>query len=633
MRKYNYKPENFWLRWAFKQWMFKRWAAKFKRKVEKPLDFSFLFDWVDDRLTGDTVIWRTGYDQVIGWNIYTWTDWFGDYINFNWNYDWGAVTWTKATSTALTTPAYTQATSFSLKVRIQPTSLPSAWGSGFYGSAGDACIWTDSTGAALFTIRWSTTVTYTGPTLSINTLYDLHLVYDSATAKFYCYVDGVLQNSWWTSGPATFTTDARTLWDNATGTGTIYSSSKAIYHACLWNVALSQAEITADIALWNTAKSDIRIVAYYIPANLAYNSQYIINPKDLSNASWTKGANTTITADYSVAPDGTTTADRVQMTWVGGLTNNKIDRTFANVTGAALASKTRVVKAFVRAVSTTKTFRLRCTHSWVSDYFSWDLTATSVRQEFTFSQAFTSATWGTGITAWVTMDSIASATDLEVWNVRCFLSNETLWDESPNIWGLIGRKTSTIVKFKAKLLVDSVDTADAWLLIQVPWFYVHCRTSANQIIARCDTTISAVQWNWGALGNWYRGKVNVIAYKYWNWLTLTIKIYINGILIQTGTLASNQTSLRPPTNAYWSNFQLWRKSGTFNNVNVRDAGVYVWDMIDSDAVIMNDGGEPPNAVAYEWHGPIIVWSSLTVDDLTGNWRTATKVNGVVEEFI
>lgn len=596
-------------------------------------DFAYGFDGTDDYITSG-IIGKTSYDMSVNGNCYTWTDLFGDYININWNRNWWAATgtlaalWGSTGSTGITTPVFTQATSFSIKVRVQPTSIPAASGSGFYGSINDACIWINSSWNAQFTIRGSSTVTYNGPVLSINTLYDLHLVYDSAAAKFYCYVDSVLQNVGGTSGPATFTTDARSIWDGAMGSGSFYSSSKAVYHACTRNVALNQAEVTADNALWNTAKSDSRIVQYYIPANLAYNSQYLSNPKQLDNASRTKVGTASVTADTTVAPDGTTTADTVTLLAVG----DRVEQLETTATGSVLASRTFIMKAFVKVAAGTWVFRLWLNHNWVTSSNSSDFTATTDRQEFTFSVTNTSSTLGTGMLGRVQLGSGWVPVTLLVRNVRMFLSNEVIRDEAPNIWGTIWWKTPVVLSAWTKIGSDSSNAADVNSILMVPRFYFHQRNSINEFIARSDTTISAIQANAWALGAWFRWKCHIVAHKYFNGTTCTIKIYKNWDLIQTGTISS---SIRPPTTQYGTAARAGRKGGNYYTWNSRDLRCYIStpSFSDTDARLIYLGSEPVNATKYFNRKPLIWEAWTTAVDRSGNASTWTLTNGVTRVIV
>ena len=173
----------------------------------------------------------------------------------------------------------------------------------------------------------------------------IHIVYIASEWKAYWYKDGVLQNVWGTVMSTTFLTNNRYLGDDGNETGSTTSTNKKIYHAAIRNKALTQAEIDADIALWNTAKNDPSIVAYYIPENLTYNTQYLANPKDLDNATRTKGTGTTVTANTTVAPDGTTTADQVVWTGVDIATNKVMAASSPALSWSTLASKTFIVKS------------------------------------------------------------------------------------------------------------------------------------------------------------------------------------------------------------------------------------------------------------------------------------------------
>jgi len=128
--------------------------------------------------------------------------------------------------------------------------------------------------------------------------------------------------------------------------------------------------------------------------------------QQFDHAYWTK-LTTTVTADTTSAPDGTTTADRIQLT--GG--SSAIQQT----AGGAYESQTHTASIYVKSnTGGTQTFRLKLTHAAVLDYFSPNLTATTSWQRFTFTQAF-GATVGTGATVGLVADSGGTAADIVAW--------------------------------------------------------------------------------------------------------------------------------------------------------------------------------------------------------------------------
>jgi len=350
---------------------------------------------VNTRDTTNTsqAISRTWYNLNVSGNVSVSTDWDGKYILVNGNRD--ATNWTLAWTAASTTPTFTQAQSLTTKVRVKFTSLPAVNVSGiFWWNSTFSMHVESSTSRLRYTVRWSTNVNvdYT-TTLSTWVLYDAYLVRDASQSKFFAYVatwwwSSVLVNIWWTTWPATFTTNNWILWDNAIWAWTPSSCWKQIYHARIRARALTQSEINADIALWNNTNNDPTIVASYRPDNLI-NAQFLSNTSDFTNAAWTK-TNTTVTWDFSTAPDGSSTADRLTITWA---LHNWASQTSTTLTGSSLASKTIISKVFMRVASWTDTARIRLDHAWVdSNQYSWDLTVTTTRQEFTFTRTLTSGT-------------------------------------------------------------------------------------------------------------------------------------------------------------------------------------------------------------------------------------------------
>jgi len=591
---------------------------------------AFWFDWTNDYISSNATIGRTGYDMNVSGNVTTGSDGDGSYFWINWNRNWTASTGTRAEALWGATPTFTQATDFTIKARVKLISNAVSDTTWIFWSRFAFCISNIAGNSIRFTVRWSSTIDVNYAS-SLNTLYDLHLVRVAADAKFYYYVNSVLQNVWWTAWPATFTTAASTwlVWDNAIGWGNPSSWEKYIYHACIRNKALTQAEIDADIALWNTTKQDPSIVAYYVPENLQYNTQYANNPKDLTAATRAKDAGVTVTANTTVAPDGTTTADTVAISWAAWTWFREVDNT---ITGATLASKTFIVKAFVKVPAATASFRLECTHWWVTAYRSSDLTATTTRQEFTFTQTFTSSTSWTSINFWLCNSTTWAVISVEVRNVRLYLTNETLRDESPNIWWFIGRKQNKVLSCRVKPNIDAPDSFTAQGLMEITWARIHIRSSSNVVRIRYDSRLWARESTY-ALWNWFRGKVHVLWLITWNWSWWTTALYINWISRDTDNrsvdpqwLTGRSTSLR-----------VWRSWTTYYSWNIRDARIYTftWSFTDADALAIYNWWEPTSAwvTKYLQYKPPVgeVWT--TTQDQSPNDRDWTLNGGVTRDYI
>lgn len=578
-------------------------------------------------------IGRAGYYMNVKWNVSVWSDGDGSYIQFNGNRT-GWV-WTKANVWPTFAPTYTQATSFSFKAKIKFSSLAAANTSGVFWADTDAAIYYDfTTNSLMWVLRWSTTVwVWALSTTTTGTAYDAYFVYDSAVAKFYCYLStsggsSVLQNTGGTAWPATFTTSNWYLWDDWVWAWTAESCNKYIYHAAIRNKALTQAEIDADIALWNTAKNDPSIVAYYIPDNLQYNTQYMLNSSDFSNASRTK-TSTTVTANTTVAPDGTTTADTLTI-WLWA--TSWVTQISTVVSGATVASKTFIVKAFVKVSAATSLFRLVMYQNGVATWTSANLTATTDRQEFTFTQTFTASTSATGITWWIINDSTwLIAPVIIAWKCRVYLANETLRDESPNIWWFIWWKHQKVLSFWIKPNIDSVNTADSQSAMRPPRFYCHMSQTTNQLNARYDNRL----WSKVSIYNlwtWFRSKVHVSCVYYWTWSVRGTKIYINWFVQD-----SNTFTVDPPTSSY--NTVLWsgRSWTTYFSWNIRDTRIYTftWSFTDADALSIYNGGEPTSAgvTKYLHYTPPVgeVWT--TTQDQSPNDRDWTLNGGVTRAII
>jgi hypothetical protein len=122
--------------------------------------------------------------------------------------------------------------------------------------------------------------------------------------------------------------------------------------------------------------------------------------EQFNNVNWVN-INTTVTANTTISPDGSTNADTIEFTASAGAVCQAI-------AAGAFESQTHTVSVYARVASGTGTFRLKCTHGAVVDYISSDFTATTTWQRFTFSATF-GATIGTSIVYGVQNGSNATA--------------------------------------------------------------------------------------------------------------------------------------------------------------------------------------------------------------------------------
>ncbi len=576
---------------------------------------AYSFDGVNDYIAWDTTIGRTGYDMNVYWNVSVSSDSDGSYFWINWNRNATAWTWSRAEALWWATPTFTQATDFTIKARVKLISNAVSDSTWIFWSRFWFCISNPTGNFIRFTVRWSTTVDVNYAS-TLNTLYDLYLVWVAADAKFYYYVNWTLQNVWGTAWPATFTTVWSTwlVWDNAIGGGNPSSGNKYIYHACVRNKALSQAEVDADIALWNTTKSDPTIVAYYIPENLQYNTDYITT-KDFSNASWTK-TGTTITAGQTDPNWWTSAYELAVSAWAG----NGVTITNNTVTWSSLASKTFIMKVFAKTTSWSATMRLRISHNGVATYYGSNQTVTTDYQQFTFTQALTSSTSGTWMTYWIEVWSGAWAATFIAYYPTDWLTNQTLRDNSPNIGGYIGWKTDKVFSCWCKPWADNADTPSAGTIMVWPWLYTHIRTSTNIIRTRYDNRIWAKESTY-TLWNWFRNKVHIIWAFYWTGSVWATKLYVNGVLQDSDSFTIDAPSSIQNSWNYWN----WRFSSAYFTWLIREPRIYTWTITDADALLIYQGWEPttPGTTKYLQYKPQLgeIWT--TAQDQTSNNRDGT----------
>lgn len=614
--------------WMLRYLLNRRWWANWANPL------AFWFDWTDDYISSNATIGRTGYDMNVSGNVTTGSDGDGSYIQFNGNRDWTALTWTNAQCWVITTPSYNQTNSFTIKARFKIFWAPTNNVTGIFWSNYDAAVYVNGTLWLVYMLRGSSSVQTNWPTLTTWTLYDAYLTYDASTQKTFCYywVSGwssTLVNAGGTTWPTTFSTDAWWLWDSAIWWSNVTSANKYIYHACIRNKALTQAEIDADIALWNTTKSDPSIVAYYVPENLQFNTDYITT-KDFSNVARTK-TGTTVTSGIADIRWWTNAYTLTMSAGAGNgatITNN-------TVTWSSLASKTFIMKVFAWTASWTATMRLRISHNGVSTYYGTNQTVTTTPQEFTFTQALTSSTSGTWMTYWIEVWSGAWAATINVFYPTDWLTNQTLRDESPNIWWFIGRKTQKVLSCRVKPNIDWVATSSSQPLLRIPRFVSFISNSVNNPVVRYDNRFWWQQTTWWNLWAWFRWKVHYSFIYNRNTINLTraLTIYKNWML----DITQNKQAI--PPNVIWDTAAiLWRHPApVYFSWNIRDARIYTftWSFTNADALAIYNWWEPisPWITKYLHYRPPVGEVGTTTQDLSPNDRDWTLNGGVTREYI
>ena len=134
--------------------------------------------------------------------------------------------------------------------------------------------------------------------------------------------------------------------------------------------------------------------------------------EDWTTSSWTLKENSFSSSTNSIAPDGTAGATRFY-------TNSNVPAFLQQVCPGSVGSKAHTVSCWVRATNggSGQTFRLKATHSGVTDFFSDNKTATSEWQRFIFTTTFISAS-NTAVIAGIVEDSSANQFDIEVWGMQ-----------------------------------------------------------------------------------------------------------------------------------------------------------------------------------------------------------------------
>jgi hypothetical protein len=127
----------------------------------------------------------------------------------------------------------------------------------------------------------------------------------------------------------------------------------------------------------------------------------VLYSEQFNNASWPKLNSATVTANTSVAPDGTTTADTLT------LTTNISSSIYQTITIVSQLT----FSVYAKVASGTKNFRLRFDRPTAIE--SADFTATTTWQRFTF----TATTTGSG-NIYIINDSTGTAGDLIIWGAQ-----------------------------------------------------------------------------------------------------------------------------------------------------------------------------------------------------------------------
>lgn len=202
------------------------------------------------------------HNAIISGNVTIGSDSFGSHIYFNWNRNGLSWTWIRADMDMWSFASFTQGDNFSRVVTFKVDTLQPNSQSGVFANRFRSWVHLENANGVMNVfLRWSSTETYiVGSNYRQTRLWETHTVgmtYVAADAKFYVYLDWVLQNVWWTAWPATFTTDdIRRMGDNAIWSWDASSCQKYIYSAYVYNRVLSTQE-HMQIWLWLSKKPQI----------------------------------------------------------------------------------------------------------------------------------------------------------------------------------------------------------------------------------------------------------------------------------------------------------------------------------------------------------------------------------------
>ncbi len=602
------------------------WASN--RSVVTP---SWLVNTWDTTDTSQAIS-RTWYNLNVSGNVTTATDADWKYIFCNGNKTLSS--WTSASATATSSLTLNHTTAFTIKARFKFNGvIPSTLACWIFGRQNITAIYAANVAwvnQIAFRIRNGATLTDVAYNSNTNTLYDWYLVFDPVAYKMYAYISvswwtSTLLNAWWT------TVAAATFWwsqnfiigDDAVWWSNTWSTPLQVYHTRVRARALTQAEIDADIALGNNTNNDPTIVASYRPDNLI-NWQGVANPKDMSV--WWKSWATTVTANNVTAPDWTMTADTVNISWTD--TQWIEDAIITSLTWSSLASKTFIIKAFVKVPSWTSLFRLWITHANVANYWSTNQTATTTWQEFTFTQTFTSSTAWTWIVPFVINDTWATNPTLQVRNVRVFLVNEILYDNSPNIGWYVWPLVNRYISWRIKPWVDALNDASGNPILNLWYWYVYIRNTDNAIRIRYDA------WMWSAestrvLWTWFRDRTDFIWWIERDWTNFRLITIIWWSKVVATQFLSAAHIINPQVQAF-----LWRLSSRYFTWSMRDMRIFTSPTaITNDQILMiTNWGDPMDVTKVLHRDAIPSDTTNYVTDKSGNGRVGYITWGVTKTF-
>lgn len=582
---------------------------------------------INRRDTNNTsqAISRTWYNLTWSGNYSVATDGNGKHIYYNWNYRRDLTTWTVAWHSATWFPV-SNTTSFTAVTKFKLISASvdnnTSWLFWINAVASIYITWNNNAVATRITNWWSFTDVNIW-IINLNQTYTIHMVYNASEGKQYTYLNWVLQNTWWSSVWFAFSWVTWVVWDSWVWGWNFTSSWKQIYHARVRARALTQSDINADIALWNNTNNDPTIVASYTPDTLI-NWQGVASPSDYT--SWAKTWTTTTTSDTTVAPDWTTTADTVMIVWTA---TQWIEQFTTTLTWSSLASKTFIVKAFVKVDVWTAMFRIKNTHRLVTDYFSANLTATTTWQEFTFTQTFSSSTAWTWVTYWIINDTVGLNPILKVRNVRLFLVNEILYDNSLNIGGYVWPLSNRYISWWIKPWVDALNDANGNPIMNLGYWYSYIRNTSNWIRIRFDNRISASESS-SDLWAWFRNWVHFIGWVERDWTNFRTKVWINWVAVGTDTWFLDAShSLSPQVQVL-----LWKNSTRYFTWSMRNNRILTSPTALTDAqALMIVNWWDPAWVTKVLHRDAL-WSDTTnyVTDKSGNGRVGYITGWVTKTF-
>jgi hypothetical protein len=181
----------------------------------------------------------------------------------------------------------------------------------------------------------------------------------------------------------------------------------------IWRVQLERSNYAGDYIIANATSYDLGN-----PRNIVAGQNIIKQSQALATTPWGNDGTATVSNNYATAPDGTTTASRVQFAAGGG-----IRYVYANSASITYTNGYYTISAWLRATSSAATMRFRLPSTpGVLNNVSSDIVLDTTWRRYSFTSSVT-ITASAISDALIQNDVAVSAADFLVWGVQLVKAN------------------------------------------------------------------------------------------------------------------------------------------------------------------------------------------------------------------